>query len=345
MSSSSPPPSLPPENAETMSMKQSSTGPLAVAKACIGIWSTVRQCPPPSEHKTAHIRLITISVSHYCEKVRWVLDMLEQDDSTPYYYTEDAHPPGLHSYEPLRASKEQASITPMVIICENASQDQTILWESSNIVSKLMPSLYPPSIADQVRKAETDLGTRFGPALRCHAYFHLLGDLDKYQKYVEAIAADPRKMSTIEATLWGKFLPKGLAKGIWKALNINEKTVLASVNEMRAVFQELSTQLEKNGGKYLMDTQDKSYGFTAADLTLAALSYPYIRPPEMEFWLGDENDLPSEVKALGDELRATKAGQHALKIYKEHRPTKLDGVAMMKYADGNRTFWQWLFGH
>jgi glutathione S-transferase len=338
---------LPPENAKTMTMKQSSSGPLAVAKACIGIWSTVRQCEPPSPAKTDHIRLITIAGSHFCEKVRWVLDLLEQDDASPYYYTEDGHPPGLHSYEPLKASKEQASITPMVVLPKNFdSSEDNVLWESSKIMAKLMPhQLYPLEIADQVRSIEASLGKRLGPALRCHAYYHLLGDLEKYQGAAEAIVADPRKMSTIEATLWSKFLPNGLAKGIRTALGMNEAISKASVKEMRAVFGELSIKLQENGGKYLMDdTKDKSYGFTAADLTLAALSYPYLRPPEMEFWLCDEQILPPEIKALGDELRATTAGQHVLRVYKQHRPTNQDGKAVMKYANQNRTFWQWLFG-
>ncbi|KAG7350921.1 glutathione S-transferase domain containing protein [Nitzschia inconspicua] len=349
MASSTPTPSpkgrLPNENAATMTMKESSSGPLIVAKAIIDIWSTVRQCEPPSHTKTDHIRLITIAGSHYCEKVRWVLDMLERDNSNPYYYTEDGHPPGLHSYEPLKVSNQQASITPMVVLPKkDGSPKNTVLWESSKIVLQLMPSLHPEDIADQVKAIEADLGKRLGPAVRCHSYYHLLGDLKKYQTSTEAIAADPRKMASVEATLWAKFLPNGLAKGISKALGVNEETYHASVNEMKAVFAEMSKKLEENGGQYLMDSKSKSYGFTAADLTLAALSYPYLRPPEMEFWLSDEEKLPPEVRSLGDELRATKAGQHVLKVYKEHRPTSENGVAVMKYADRNRTFWQWLSG-
>ncbi|KAL3938710.1 MAG: hypothetical protein SGARI_001636 [Bacillariaceae sp.] len=276
--------SLPPENAKTMSTKQSSSGPLAVAKVAVGIWSNSnRQRPPPSPAKTQHIRLITIAVSRYCEKARWVLDMLEADEKSPYYFSEDSHPPGLHSYEPLKVSKEQASMTPMIAYkdvdaTKTSNEDETVMWESSKILKTFKPSLYPSEIASETEAMEDELGRRLGPSLRCIAYYHLLGDLEKYQKVAEAAAADPRKMSKIEATLWGKFLPKGLAQGIWKALKINDDTNISSEKDIRALFQEMSTRLDKNGGKYLMDPPGgkKSYGFTAADLTLASLAYPFL---------------------------------------------------------------------
>ena len=54
-----------------------------------------------------------------------------------------------------------------------------------------------------------------------------------------------------------------------------------------------------------MDTNNKSYGFTAADLTLAALAYPFIQPYEMRHWLVEPSKLPLVVKELCDELFAT----------------------------------------
>ena len=89
-----------------------------------------------------------------------------------------------------------------------------------------------------------------------------------------------------------------------------------------------------------MDTNNKSYGFTAADLTLAALSFPFIQPHEMQHWLVEPTNLPPIVKELCDELIATKAGQHVLKIYKQHRiPTK-DSVVVMKGAERNKKPWE-----
>ena len=66
------------------------TGPLAVVKVVYKLFSTIDKRPPPSAKKSIHLRLITIRVSHFCEKGRWALDLLDEDESSPYWYTEDA---------------------------------------------------------------------------------------------------------------------------------------------------------------------------------------------------------------------------------------------------------------
>jgi glutathione S-transferase len=341
---------LPPVNSDTMTAAESSSGPLAVAKACIGVWSTVRQCDPPaSSTKTDHVRLITIVSSHFCEKVRWVMDLVERDESNPYYYTEDAHPPGLHAYEPLKASNNVASITPMVVFQDKDAEGDggkaTVMWESTAIMKKFMPSLYPVEVASEIEATEADFARRLGSPLRCVAYHHLL----KKEHYatVQKLSADPEKVAQIESTFFEKFLPRGLASGMRKSLKINDEFAEASTKELRAVFADVSSKLEASGGPYLMDQKGKkSYGFTAADLTFAALAYPFLRPPEMKHWLLAEEDVPVEIDSLSQELAATRAGAHVLKIYREHRPVdKESGVAVMKYADRNRTFFQWLFGY
>lgn len=64
---------LPPENSKPATMKQMTTGPLTVVKLLIDSFSAIRQREPPYKGKKTHIRLITISPSHFCEKVRWAL--------------------------------------------------------------------------------------------------------------------------------------------------------------------------------------------------------------------------------------------------------------------------------
>jgi hypothetical protein len=225
-----------------------------------------------------------------------------------------------------------------------SGMDKQVLWESSEILQTFLPSLYPSEIATQVKEMESDIGKRLGPSIRCIAYYSLLSDLKKYQNAIVAIAADPMKMSSIESTLWGKFLPHGLADGISKALNLNQTTNDASYREIRDIFRELSDKLDNEDVAFLMDKKNISYGFTAADLTLAALAYPIIRPPEMESWLASMDDLPPEINNLTIELRETRAGQHVLKIYKEYRPINEAGLAVMKHVDRNRSFYDWLFG-
>jgi len=189
----------------------------------------------------------------------------------------------------------------------------------------------------------------------------------------------------MESILYHAMLPRGINDGMRKAMCIQEDTVIASRNELVQVFEEISHRLvqvataarnvdnatvgvtEATDGSdpcaayYLMDTpgQPSSYGFTAADLTLAALSYPLIQPPEMSpFLLPKPDEYPPEIVELSRQLRSTVAGQHILRMYRDHRPLAIQamktttnegdhpfgpsrGVVVMKSADIRD---RWCFG-
>lgn len=330
---------LPVENAQPMKLKQVSSGPLAIAKFLIETFSTVRQREPPSKSKTCHIRLITISVSHFCEKVRFALDHVEAKGDNPYYYTEDAHPPAFQAYETLKVSAQEASITPMIVLQEENDGEQKVIYESTRILQQFMPELYPEEIRSRIEEVEADLGRRLGATVRCIAYYHLLSksNVHKYHDTTVQLCADPNKVAKIESIVFDKFLEKGLAVGMKKALGIHTESYLASMEALREVFAELSEHLDQSGGEYLLDTDEKSYGFTAADLTLAALAYPLVRPPEMKNWLVSMDKLPPELNELTKELQATTLGQHVLKVYRKHRVPNNEEFVIMKHADRSKS--------
>lgn len=66
-------------------------------------------------------------ISHYCEKVRWALDLSGCE------YTEDMHPPGLHLFATIPATAARASMTP-VLVCPDGS----VHWDSTEIISFLV---------------------------------------------------------------------------------------------------------------------------------------------------------------------------------------------------------------
>jgi hypothetical protein len=96
-------------------------GPLGVARIICSLFTKPGgQREPPSPQKTEHVRFITITMSHYCEKVRWALDLLEEeamDDTatSPIYYTEEGYPPGFQAFATLPATNYTASVTPLVV--------------------------------------------------------------------------------------------------------------------------------------------------------------------------------------------------------------------------------------
>ena len=116
--------------------------------------------------------------------------------------------------------------------------------------------------------------------------------------------------------LFNKLLPNGTDKAMCKVIQVNESTCVTSVAAIHQVFHELFRHLMENGGEYLMDTKNRLYGFTAVDLTFAAPLYVLIHPPEMNKFWEEELDLHPELVSFGNELQATTAGQHALRMYK-----------------------------
>lgn len=334
--------SLPPHQPEKMSPAVVNSGPLGVAGFIIDTFSTVRKSEPPLAGKTSHIRLITINASHFCEKARWVLDILHSDPESPYYFDEDSHPAGFHGKFALEASNNEASMTPMVVYANEAGDgEEKVMWGSSEIVQEFMPSLYPKEIEQEIKAMEAELARRFGSPIRCFVYYHLLEDLKTYGSVMVDLNAKPGHVATVERILLDKMLDKGVDKAYRVSMEINAEHSEASEKSVRDVFRELSDRLETSGGKYLMDTPEKSYGFTAVDLTFSALAATLLRVTEMENWLmKDEARIPECISQLGKEMRQTKAGQHVLDMYKKHRPVNTEGKVVIKTAKRDKYPWE-----
>ena len=103
---------------------------------------------------------------------------------------------------------------------------------------------------------------------------------------------------------------------------IDETSADVSLEEVRKVFKDVSDRLEGGNKDYIFDSASRKLGFTAADLTFAALATPIVRPPEMDVLNGGpkfESRWPEALNSLRDELRATPAGKHVMKMYHDHR--------------------------
>jgi len=291
-----------------------------------------RDPPPNNPIKTKHLRLITIRVSHYNEKVRWAFDLLEEDETSPYYYTEDTHPPGFQAFESIRASHGKGSVTPMVIgPGESYHQDQ-VWMKSDSIVREFCPHLYPN---DEVKIMEDDFNNRLGSAVRTFAYNQLL--TDQYFPGLVKMATGP-ECAAIENVLF-PYTKNMIRSALRKSLQIDENSVALSKSTIEEIFATATRTLEKQ--EYLVGNQ-----FTAADLTFAALSSPLSRPPELKIFQCPDNDLPHDILSLSEKLRNTKAGQHTLKMYRQHRQPNSHSsgsssvrMVQIKTAGRNRVPW------
>lgn len=235
----------------------------------------------------------------------------------------------------------------MVILPTSDNNGTRAIWGSDTILRELCSdpetvNLYPSAIADKIKELEDDLAIRLGASARCFGYSYLLHPSKQYYKVAAKFLT--LNCPTVEQIAFEKMLDRGLAKGMIRKMKVDEYGPIAE-SEIRKVFDELSLQLEQNGGEYLMDTPSKSYGFTAADLNLSALAYFILRPPEMEPFLLPEKENPPELIQLGKELCETAAGKHVLKMYKKHRPISDEtGQIELKKLNQNRTPWPELTG-
>lgn len=277
------------------------------------------------------------------------MDILEANPKSNVYYTEDCHAPGFHSFHSVVASKDQASQSPMIVF-----PDGRAVWESTAVLTELFDhqrsddnkkgggggvDLYPAEIKDEILALEKDLGQRVGASLRCIGYYYLFGDKKYHLPAAKFLSLNSSK---VEQFLISKMIPMGMADAMFKLLNINDEVVATATQDVRDAFAEMSDRLEKNGGKFLMG--DK-YGFTAADLTLSALSYFAINAPQVAPLMLSESELPPGMVALGKELQETPAGQHVLKMYSKHRPVdESTGQIAIKNVDQNRVPWPEMVG-
>lgn len=245
--------------------------------------------------------LVTIPISHYCEKARWALDRAGVG------FEERAHLQVLHWAAVWRAGGRR---TVPVLVC-----DGRVLPDSADIVEyadRCAPAgrkLYPhgdPAAVAEVRRLERDFDGRLGPHGRRWMYNGIRGRNDLVKAYAPAgVPAWQRRA-----------LPLGypvIAKVIDRYLGITPETAAQSEREVRATFAAVAKRLG-DGRRFLVGD-----GFTAADLTFAALAAAVLMPPEYTVPLPRPHELPATMAETVNELREHPAGRFALRMFREER--------------------------
>jgi glutathione S-transferase len=243
-------------------------------------------------------RLITIPISHYCEKARWVLD------ASGLPYREEAHAPIVHR----RATRAVGARSVPVLVHGTA-----VLRDSSTIalhVDALAPPerrLLPLDAEERARvlAIEDELDETLGLDARLLGYWHMLrGD--------GAARANVGRLLGMQSPLALRLVTPVFRTFMFGFYQVNARTAEVAEARVRATFARLGERIESEG--YLVARR-----FTLADLTFAALSSPLLWPPEHPVTgrFGGK-PIPGLV-ALHDELCATTAGRHALRMYRERR--------------------------
>ena len=246
------------------------------------------------------LRLITIPISHYCEKARWALERA----GLPY--REERHVQGIHRMAARRAG---GGATVPVLVAGDA-----VLGQSREIlawVDRRLPSagrLFP---ADAGERAEVErLCARFddelGPKGRRLMYAHMLADRRLALRFNNQ--GVPRWEDRAIRHGWPL-----AASFIRRALGIRPGV---EAGDEAAVWREFDfvAGLLEDGRPHLCGDR-----FGASDLTFAALSAALIVPPEYGVRLPQPGQLPPATAALVRRAREHPAGRYALSLFSRHR--------------------------
>ncbi|KNC79465.1 hypothetical protein SARC_08141 [Sphaeroforma arctica JP610] len=269
--------------------------------------------------------LVTISVSHFCERARWALDLSPLWDD----YMEDSHAPGMHMPQTNRLTDFQNTSTPMMKL---PGTNQLI--EGSDEILKYLAEtypecgfLYPHGHEIEILEWEHLFADTIGVLDRKWAYTHLLcmADEDDQKRLTEMNGPFMAQSGgTLERVLFGMAWPV-IGKQIKRQFKLSKEKEAELVQQLDEIMDKVNRALA-DGREYLVGDR-----FTAADLTFASLAYPFLAPPEM----GDVSPCPTigGKRYLEDLLQgplklymervegwqATPAGKLALRVYRNHR--------------------------
>jgi glutathione S-transferase len=244
--------------------------------------------------------LITIPISHYCEKARWALDRAGVE------YQERAHLQLFHWVAVRRAGGGKTA--PVLVDGDRVLADSAEIVEEADAAAAPERRLFPedPALAAEARRLERDFDLRLGPHGRRWMYNGLRGRRDLAIAYAcTGVPAWQRRALPL-------FYPVA-ARAIDRVLEISPATAAESEAVVRTVFDEVGERLG-DGRPYLCGER-----FTAADLTFAALAASVLMPPEYGVPLPQPAELPPAMAATVEELRAHPAGAHALAMFRDER--------------------------
>jgi glutathione S-transferase len=250
-------------------------------------------------------RLLTIPISHFCEKARWALDRAGVE------YAEHPHVQLIHIFAARLAGGGRTVPVLVTADGEVLADSTTILhWTDTRVA--LDQRLYPDGeLGISAAALETWLDDGLGPDGRLWMYHETLPVVDELEPW--ALAGVPpweRRLFRVSRPFVGV--------AIRRYLGIDAASASAAVERIRGVFDSVADRLS-DGRPFLLGDR-----FTAADLTFAALAAPMLLPARYGSPLPPPEAMPDTLASEVRRLRAHPAGVFADRLYTEERSSRTD---------------------
>lgn len=252
------------------------------------------------EARAVPARLVTIPISHFCEKARWALDRA----GIPY--VEERHVQLVHVAAARRAGGGRT--VPVLV-----TEDGRVLGESADILRwadtqvAAERRLYPEGAeGTEAAALEAELDAGLGPDGRLWMYHETLpvvGDMEPWA--LAGVPAWERRFFRLSRPLVGR--------AISRYLGVDGPAAVAALERCDQVFDAVAGRLA-DGRRFLLGER-----FTAADLTFAALAAPLLVPGAYGLPLPPLMAMPPGLAREARRLRAHPAGAFACRLYEEER--------------------------
>jgi glutathione S-transferase len=251
-------------------------------------------------------RLVTIPISHFCEKARWALQRAGTS------YVEQPHLQLVHIAAARKAGGGRS--VPVFV-----ADDGEVVADSTDILRwadrGLAPDqrLYPAGeVGARTAALEDELDEGLGPDSRLWIYHATLPVIDRLRPWAEV--GLPR---------WERLAFRGsgplVGIAISRFLGVNDAAAATALQSVDRVFDDVAERLA-DGRRFLLGDR-----FTAADLTFGALSAAMLLPGGYGSPLPPPEAMPAAAAHHIRRLRSHPAGVFADRLYREERWARRNG--------------------